>query len=390
MSTSTSISELAGFATDGLLDERLRVLAPVAVADYTFVSYVRSGLGAAIVAELHEDDPLTTTIDVSLTLWANAGPNGTQLASHSAVVYGPGDVIGFDAAQVIRRYPAPGGAEANPNDLAMVEFDTPELPWLFTPAAPSADGRHTPWIGLVCVEDPFGMRLLSAGRRGNPSLWLDGNEQPDLGDAWAWAHAQVLGTPEGPAIVEQLGRGNRVANLSRLICPRRLRPNTSYLAAIVPLFEAGRQAGLGQPVEEAHKHRAWHCTASVEVPVYDSFSFRTGEAADLEALARRIVGTKATAGVGRLRLDVHSPSETITVPAESAQVHILEGPLLGTTPSDGSRYPATQQTQLTDALGRTSEATLRPPTYGAAHLALPELPDEGGPAWLEELNCGNY
>ena len=101
MSTSTSISELAGFATDGLLDERLRVLAPVAVADYTFVSYVRSGLGAAIVAELHEDDPLTTTIDVSLTLWANAGPNGTQLASHSAVVYGPGDVIGFDAAQVI-------------------------------------------------------------------------------------------------------------------------------------------------------------------------------------------------------------------------------------------------------------------------------------------------
>ena len=45
------------------------------------------------------------------------------------------------------------------------------------------------------------------------------------------------------------GRPERTA--SRLICPRRLDPNTSYLACVVPAFEAGRRAGLGLPPEAA-------------------------------------------------------------------------------------------------------------------------------------------
>ena len=37
---------------------------------------------------------------------------------------------------------------------------------------------------------------------------------------------------------------------ARLLCPRRLDPSTRYLACLVPAFNAGRLAGLGQPPAE--------------------------------------------------------------------------------------------------------------------------------------------
>ena len=67
----------------------------------------------------------------------------------------------------------------------------PDLPWLYTPAAPSAQGLR-PWLVLVVVREQAGVSLdtpagsLPLLRIDTPAVVAD--ELPDLADSWAWAH----------------------------------------------------------------------------------------------------------------------------------------------------------------------------------------------------------
>ena len=67
-------------------------------------------------------------------------------------VYGPADVTEIDPRQVIRAFPKADVVNAEVDDLVHVEFDRPDLPWLFTPAGPDATGRLVPWITLVVAQ----------------------------------------------------------------------------------------------------------------------------------------------------------------------------------------------------------------------------------------------
>ena len=67
-------------------------------------------------------------------------------------VLGPGDVIGFDTAQVVRTHPTAGDTSASNDDLVAVDLDRPDLPWMFTPAGPK-NARLMPWLQLVVVPD---------------------------------------------------------------------------------------------------------------------------------------------------------------------------------------------------------------------------------------------
>ena len=137
-----------------------------------------------------------------------------------------------------------------PNFLACIDFDRPDFPWLFTPASANAENRLRPWVCLIVVRRQDGVTLTVNARRPLPVLTIDRpavprDELPDLASAWAWAHAQVA--PFEGALDAAL-QAHPERSLSRLICPRRLEPSASYYACVVPAFEAGRIAGLGQPV----------------------------------------------------------------------------------------------------------------------------------------------
>ena len=68
-------------------------------------------------------------------------------------VYGPADVTEIDPRQVIRAFPKADAVNAEVDDLVHVEFDRPDLPWLFTPGgAGRRQGRLVPWITLVVAE----------------------------------------------------------------------------------------------------------------------------------------------------------------------------------------------------------------------------------------------
>ena len=79
---------------------------------------------------------------------------------------------------------------------------------------------------------------------------------------WAWAHVHVNATwPRAtPRSLDQHGapccrsstprsRATRTCAYSRLLCPRKLKPNTAYHAFVIPTFETGRSRGLGLAVE---------------------------------------------------------------------------------------------------------------------------------------------
>ena len=124
-------------------------------------------------------------------------------------------------------------------------------------------------------------------------------ELPDLKDSWAWAHGQAAAdNTTNPNAVGDALNGPPHLSLSRLVCPRILAPNTDYIACVVPTFELGRKAGLGLPIADTDLTAAnalapaWTLTATaptqVQLPVYYSWEFRTGEGGDFASLARRL------------------------------------------------------------------------------------------------------
>jgi hypothetical protein len=105
--------------------------------------------------------------------------------------YGPIDILGFDVRHVVRTEPREFTPNFEPNYLAGIEFDEPDLPWLFTPASPAGD-RIRPWFVLIVLKAdeftpvpgaPLPLPAIDVGNVGacSPSTTLN------------WAHTQVSG-----------------------------------------------------------------------------------------------------------------------------------------------------------------------------------------------------
>ncbi len=290
----------------------------MAELNYEFLPWARRGLARAHANQQALGAPVLPTIRVGLKL---EGSDGAAAASQAAVtlkMLGPADVIGIDPRIVVRVEPRANNHDFEPNYLAVIEFDPPDFPWLLTPARADAQHRLLPWLALVVFkrsEVDGEPRLRTA--RALPSLVVRaGVALPDLGESWMWAHAQVLRDPPvgDPADVAAALKDRPTRNLSRLVCPRRLEPGESYVACVVPVFDAGRRAGLGQRVEpDATLGFAWAggATAGIELPVYFHWTFSTGPAGDFETLARRLKApaddpslADSVSGLGRERVEI--------------------------------------------------------------------------------------
>jgi hypothetical protein len=384
----------------------------VVLESYTFLPYVRTGIAASLSRPFAWDLPKRTKAKLSVPVIADAG---TRSADVDIVVRGPGDVTAFDPRQVIRCYPQPGTPNALTEEVAHVEFDRPDFPWLFTPAGPTPDGKLVPWVTLVVVPRvPGEAEPLGPGRPGELQvLTTTRAELPPLSDAWAWAHAQVMGgknVPPEPEIAARLSPANPAINLSRLLSPRRLDPNTSYVACVVPTFRAGREVGLGQPPSTTTLAPSWNDgddpATEVVLPVYYSFTFSTGEPYDFKALAERIFPVPAPAGVGRRRLDTTHPGLGIPVVGEGAagREMVVEGPVVSlkaATEAEGwpseaeQHWPAAQHDELRSRLNAVEaqklaknpdqHPTVGPPLYAGAHVRRTSVRDDS-PGWFRELN----
>ena len=211
-------------------------------------------------------------------------------------------------------------------------------------------------------------------------------------------------------------------SLSRLLCPRKLQSNKSYYACVVPTFDVGRKAGLGEVVKDGKGeldgvlNPAWDdTTGEIELPVYFHWEFATGAADDFEALVwllRRCPLSSDKVGTRALRVINPDPiGEPQAIPPRVAWPEIREIPLEGALrPHAGSQsikdaiatlrerqdYQDFQE-RLRGLLNKPEELqstdvlppglSIAPPIYGRWHAPQKTIPDDAREtAWLRDLN----
>lgn len=370
-------------------------------AAYRFFPWVSRGVAHGIAAvDTGGVLPGRVRLDVGVEV------TGGGLAEIVLDVQGPGDVAGIDPRQIVRTEPVPDSTDFEPNFFPHLELADAALPWLFTPAAPDpGTDRLRPWCVLVVVAAQEGVSV-------GPGKLLDvleirppadpRTELPDLAESWAWVHAEVV-VEEGASPQEGLAGDERLS-VARLLCPRRLDPLTSYHACLVPAFDAGVAAGLGEPVADgAQLGPAWRAGAAappqIRLPVYHHWQFATGPVGDFEALVRRLRPAAVPEGVGRRPLYIGAAGSGLPqlAPDDDGAIVDLEGAL---QPVDQERHgiPQPLREAIADTLARLAGAQrshgedpqappLGAPLYGGWPAQRHTVDaDSDPPPWLRQLN----
>jgi|GEM_PF-2461808 len=403
--------------------------------DFSFIDHVRFGLASRVAAGA---GPRGT---VSLTLSVSGDGAGLDIPLAPVVLRGPPDVAGFRAAAVLRTEPVAGAPDFDCTALAAVDFHDEDFPWRYTPIAVQAaarGGRVTPWLTLLVLAD--GEYVQDNGRLTE----IAPHAVPDPAQAWAWAHVQVNQALSGSVEATRRDLATVLATdpgqaFSRLLSPRRLSPLTTYSGFVVPTFETGRLAAMGQRVDgvAATTFAYARATTPPPLPVYFSFSFRTGEDGNFEALVRRlkpfvpqpemnigrrlmdmtpwhgdpqkgkIDSTKALWLEGALRVPAFPPGGGKPPPALAGETRIGAPPgTWGNT--DHEAFAVALGTLLQAGLGRNRKVPkaahldaddepndsllplVAPPVYGANHAAIhavePNADGQTTPPWIGDLN----
>jgi hypothetical protein len=378
-------------------------------ANHIFLSWVQPGAIANIpdqfVERLSDAQPAAVVVRVGVTI------NGRAIEK-SVRLYGPGEVTGIDPQQVVRLEPQPRTSDFEPNYFPFIEFDRPDFPWLFSPAKADGQGRLRPWLVLVVVRRQPGVELRPAGDTPLPVLEIrppaiPRDELPDLSESHFWAHAQTTGAARTE--LRTVLQSDPARTISRLICARRLRPSTQYVACVVPAYEVGRVAGLGQSTTDTTLRPSWfsgdQAQPDILLPAYYSWEFRTSDGGEFEELVRRLEPRELPPEVGKRPMDISHPGFALQPQPETGApgtVIGLEGALrVVDTKSDvwidATRVPF--QTALAPILNTPwklatttagGDPIVAPPIYGAWHAG-EHLVTPGGDAaspvpWMNELN----
>jgi len=371
-----------------------------------FTSWVRRGAAGAIT----QVDPLSgpyagpATFNPHVVLAKDSAPQPPVMGP-AVTLLGPGAVESINVRQIVRTDPAADATAVEDNYLVLAELARPDFPWLFTPAAPTGQGRLRPWIVLVVVE---AAGVVVQPGRPLPRITVSDAELPDLNDSWAWAHVQSTvdsGSPDAAAaaLAPESGGGA----VARLLCPRRLRADTAYLACLAPSTRAGVQAGLGLPQDPGSAlAMAWNAGAGLDVvlPVYYSWTFATGSDGDFKSLVQRLQGVAPDSipGFGSRTIDVSSP--WTSPPQLDPGLTVQMDGALGLGPRAGDALPDPARTAFETRMTRLinfpadrqprsdpnqpgfdpSLSAVAPPLYGGRHAGQVRAP--APPGWLVDLN----
>jgi hypothetical protein len=290
---------------------------------YSFLPWLRSGVGNSIE---HPDGDggvfvrAAMPIDLTLSGTKLDGSPDDRTIHRDVKLYGPGDVVGIESKAVFKVEPHNRITNFEPNYLPYVEFYDEDFPWRYTPAAADV-GKHRlrPWITLVVLKDseftdgkdltgkPLAYIELAAGVNANEVF-------PKPAELWAWAHVHAnvdlsdAGTVVMPDVLAKLQATiakDADAAYSRLMCPRRLQPETGYHAFVIPTFETGRLSGLGLavPPTTVATASAWDSNQK-QFPYYYRWSFHTSDFGDFEYLVRLLKPRPADKRVGVRDIDV--------------------------------------------------------------------------------------
>jgi hypothetical protein len=301
---------------------------------YSFLPWLRQGL-AGRIQDQDLDAAVQDRASVHVKLRVTGQPLTGSVAPKAEVdrdvaLYGPGDVIGIDRRAIVRTEPRDWITNYEPNYMPAVEFYDEDFAWRYTPAAPDGTRlRLRPWIMLVVLEEGVEFEE-GVNVAGKPLPYIDvlvPEALPDANELWAWAHVHVNRTLAAndaeftstdmnavlPRLQATLNENPDLA-YCRIVCPRRLEPNTAYHAFLVPVFETGRLAGLGRDPSVGvpfATFSAWgtypNKPEATSLPIYHRWYFRTGNEGDFEYLVRLLKPMPVDNRVGTRDVDVREP-----------------------------------------------------------------------------------
>lgn len=187
-----------------------------------------------------------------------------DIKGHDIELLGPSDVKGISLNAIIRTSPAQtGDVRMNASYMPYMEFYEEDLPWRYTPFATSSKNFY-PWMRLIAVKKEEysisfrnGIKVatltLSQERIAEvfPDMAVNGNKRKTA-DLKKTAHVQIDvpdNLPSGKFNEEYVNKvldENPDCGISRVVCPSKLEPDTQYVVLLIPTYEQGRLAGLGQ------------------------------------------------------------------------------------------------------------------------------------------------
>jgi len=376
---------------------------------YSFIPWLRQGIANSInEADGDGSAKVRASFDVRLKI------NDSETTDTVKVnLVGPGDIIGINPQAIVRTEPLDWITDFEPNYLAFAEFYDEDFPWRYTPAKGNeSNHRLRPWLTLVVLkEDEFDDDNAVSGPLNSFTLKSDTGADlfADPNQLWSWAHVHVnedLSDEDENNVNKGIDQLTNILDsdpdkaYSRLMCPRKLEPNTAYHAFLIPTFETGRLAGLGQEVPDdmTATKSAWDGPQK-QYPIYYRWFFRTAESGDFEFLVRQLKPRPADKRVGIRPMDVTDPGVSITGITDPSALG-LEGALRApqTEPTDWPRsFPDDFQSDTAERINlkedyKQSEPgedpVITPPLYARWHALTRRLsiPSNADTNWVHELN----
>lgn len=359
----------------------------MATTRYMFLPWMRQGL----VRNITEADALVkSNLDPSdVSGWSfsteraelnvNLNWNGDQTTSKTVKIFGPGDITSINKAAILDYEPQPKTIDNESNYLPYITFYEEDFPWRYSPVRNVQAGELTgeenfhyrirPWLALIAVKE--GEYTIEGGML----VVLDNNIFHNNDEHWAWAHVHYNpdGTevenyptlsdfPQGGGMLAQVIndslnsiKQNPDKAFSRLVCPRRLEKDTRYHMFLIPAFETGRLAGIGEPTANVPaQYPSWGDVATNGIggimdsyvrpaekanyfPIYAKWDFKTGTQGDFETLALQLKPTVASPESGTRLMSLEDSGYGL-FPSYSYNAKI-EGALKPPIPEDLTPYP---------------------------------------------------
>jgi hypothetical protein len=380
------------------------------IARYTFLPWLRRGIANQIRTPAGAGAS-RATVPVELTAFSDRA--NTPLPPVQVMLVGPGDIAGVNPQQVIRTEPRASVTDFEPNYLACIDLYDEDFAHRYSPLAPDTmTHRLPPWIILIVLKDGEFTRKSEPGRT-LPVIELTSRAKrqdifPVIGQEYAWSHIHInesLGTGTSPDLGVLRARldANPDIGYARLICPRKLDPDTGYTGFVVPTFEVGRRAGLGETIADSDDGlvRSWAGAAN-EFPVYYEWRFRTGVDGDFESLVRALVPRDMDPRVGIRDMSIATPGFGVPTATNPPDDRVgLEGALLApTTVRRGLTAASDLAPKLAAVVNAPADARaagaggpvgaddplVAPPIYGGWHAAV-ERVNAAGTGWVDGLNA---
>ena len=134
-----------------------------------------------------------------------------------------------------------------------------------------------------------------------------------MNQSWRWAHIHT-NDRAGKSVEEIQTKVIKKSHqaVCRLLCPRRLTPNTKYTAFVIPTYRLGWEAAMGEDVNASATKRndlTWTTPNQGKgqiLPYYFKWEFRTGEKGDFEYLIKQLEFKKLE-DVGTKTVDASNP-----------------------------------------------------------------------------------